>query len=159
MKHILFLSIALAALTFVSCGSDDADDSQVSRVVASLKALLLDENGKVYFDVRSDGAYQIGLLSKQDAIDLVRLYVSSFAGQPLVFILDDNKGKIDVTNGGDGVYYVVSFAVEGIPQFRLWLVDEGGNALSMKHTCNVCGYTWTSTFNRCPRAGNKTYHP
>lgn len=163
-KSICMFLTALMLLglgcTFAACGSDDEDDSPGNREVAELKALLLDENGQVYFDTRGVGAYQIGLLSKQDAIDLVKLYVgNSFTGQPLVHKLDDNKGTIDVASGGDGVYYAVGFAVEGIPQFRLWLIDEGGNALSMKHTCNVCGYTWTSTFNRCPRAGNKTYHP
>ena len=63
--------------TFAACGSDDDDDSLGNREVAELKALLLDENGQVYFDTRGVGAYQIGLLSKQDAIDLVKLYVGN----------------------------------------------------------------------------------
>jgi len=156
----LWLTLTLA-VTFVSCGSDDEkDDSQGNREVAELKALLLDESGQVFFDSMGEGAYKIGLFSKQDAIELIKLYVGSdFTGQTRVYALDDNKGTVDVAIGGDGVYYSVGFAVEGIPLFRLWLLDEGSNAFGMKHTCSVCGYTWASTLNRCPRAGNKSYHP
>ena len=152
--------LLLSALAFVSCGSDDDDDSLGNREVAELKAVLLDENGQVFFDAMGEGAYKIGLLSKEDAIDLVKLYVGNgFTGQPRIYKLDDNKGTVDVASGGDGVYYTVGFAVEGIPQFRLWMVDEGGNAFGMKHTCSVCGYVWISTVNRCPRTGKKSYHP
>ncbi len=148
--------------TFAACSSDDDDndDTQGSREVAELKALLLDENGQVCFEGTGVGTYKIGLLSKQDAIDLIKLYMGSdFTGQPRVYKLDDNKGTVEVAIGDQGVYYTVRFAVEGIPQFQLLMLDEGGNAFGMKHTCNVCGYTWISTINRCPRAGHRAYHP
>ena len=145
--------------TLPAC-SDDDSDSLGNNQVQALKALLLDEYGQVFFDPMGEGAYQIGLLSKQDAIDLIKLYVgSSFTGQPHAYTLDDDKGTVDVASGGDGVYYSVGFDVSGIPQFRLWMLNDGGNAFSVKHKCSVCGYTWTSTVNRCPRTGSKTYHP
>ena len=144
---------------FAACGSDD-DDSAGDREVAALKALLLDENGQVYFDAMGEGIYKIGLLSREDATDLVKLYVgSTFTGQSLIHQLPDNKGSVEVGIGADGVYYFVRFKVEGIQPFQLWLVDEGGNAFGVNHKCNVCGFSWRSTLNRCPRAGNKTYHP
>lgn len=146
--------------TFAACGNDDDDDSNGNLEVAKLKALLLDENGQVFFDAMGEGAYKIGLLSKEDATDLVKLYVGSdFTGQPRIYKLDDNKGTVDVAIGDNGVYYTVGFAAEGIPQFRLFLLDEGGNSFGMKHTCNVCNYSWISTLNRCPRTGDRTYHP
>lgn len=163
-KSICVFMTALMLLgmgcTFASCGSDDDDDTQGNREVAELKAMLLDENGQVFFEAMGGSDYKIGLLSKEDAIDLIKLYVGSdFTGQPRIYKLDDNKGTIDVAIGDNGVYYFVGFAVEGIPHFRLCMLDEGGNAFSMKHTCNVCGYSWISTINRCPRSGNRTYHP
>lgn len=160
--YVLLTALMLLGMGcfFAACGSDDDDDSLGDRQVAELKALLLDENGQVFFDSMGEGAYKIGLLSKQDAIDLIKLYVgSTFTGQPRVYALDDNKGTVDVAIGDQGVYYSVGFAVEGIPQFRLWMLDEGGNAFKVNHKCNVCGYVWASTFSRCPREGNKTYHP
>jgi hypothetical protein len=157
---LLSLLSLLLLLTLVSCGSDDDNNSQESLQVTELKEVLLDENGQVFFEEMENGDYKIGLLSKEDAIDLVKLYVGNgFNGQPQTYKLDDNKSTVDVTIGGDGVYYSVGFAVQGIPHFRLWMVDEGGNAFAMKHTCTVCGYTWISTVNRCPRTGKKSYHP
>ncbi len=157
LAAILFCALTAGALT--ACGSDD-DDSEGSREVSALKALLLDENGQVFFDPMGEGNYKIGLSSKEDAISLIKLYVgSAFTGQPRIYKLDDNKGSIDVASGGDGVYYSVGFDVESIPQFRQWMLDEGGNSFGVNHKCNVCGFTWVSTLNRCPRAGNKTYHP
>ena len=153
-----FLLLGMGS-TFTACGSDD-DDSEGNREVAALKALLLDENGQVFFDPMGEGNYKIGLSSKEDATSLIKLYVgSAFTGQPRIYKLDDNKGSIDVASGGDGVYYSVGFDVESTPQFRLWMLDEGGNSFGVNHKCNVCGFTWVSTLNRCPRAGNKTYHP
>ena len=158
---LLSLLVLVMGCVVTSCGDDDEETAgQGARQVSELKALLLDANGQVFFDSMGEGAYKIGLLSKQDAIDLVRLYVGSgFTGQPLVHKLDGNKGTVDVAIGGDGVYYVVAFAVAGIPQFRLWMLSDGGNAFGITHTCSVCGYTWKSTLNRCPREGNKSYHP
>ncbi|MBQ3630937.1 MAG: hypothetical protein II949_06830 [Prevotella sp.] len=160
--YVFLTALMLLAMgcTFAACGSDDDDDSQGNSQVAELKAVLLDENGRVFFDAMGEGAYKIGVLSKEDAIDLIKLYVgSAFTGLPYIYKLDDNKGTVEVTIGDQGVYYTVAFNVEGIPHFRLLLLDEGGNAFGMRHTCKVCGYTWLSTVNRCPRAGNKTYHP
>ena len=51
--------------TFASCGSDDDDDTQGNREVAELKAMLLDENGQVFFEAMGGSDYKIGLLSKQ----------------------------------------------------------------------------------------------
>jgi len=162
-KTLLLVSILLCGLTagvLSACGDDDDDDSLGNSQVAALKALLLDENGQVYFDPMGEGAYQIGLLSKQDAIDLIKLYVGNgFTGQPRTYALDDNMGTVDVASGSDGVFYSVGFAVKGIPQFRLWMLSDGGNTFGITHTCSVCGYTWKSTLNRCPREGNKSYHP
>ena len=164
MKNLKIMSMLLGGLLGLgglsSCSDDEKDDSQGNREVAELKAMLLDENGQVFFDGMGEGAYKIGLFSKQDAIELIKLYVGSgFTGQPHVYVLDDNKGTVDVASGGDGVYYSVGFAVESIPQFRLWLLNDGGNAFGMKHKCPVCGFTWASTLNRCPREGNRSYHP
>ena len=158
---LLSLLVLVMGCVVTSCGDDDEETAgQGARQVAELKALLLDANGQVFFDSMGEGAYKIGLLSKQDAIDLVRLYVGSgFTGQPRMYVLDDNKGTVDVASGGPGVFFSVGFMVEGLPQFRLWLLDEGGNTFTVNHTCPVCGYTWMSTLNRCPRVGNKTYHP
>ena len=153
-----FLLLGMGS-AFTACGSDD-DDSEGNSEVAALKALLLDENGQVYFDPMGEGNYKIGLSSKEDATSLIKLYVgSAFTGQPRIYKLDDNKGSVDVASGGDGVYYSVGFNVESIPQFRLWMLDEGGNSFGVNHKCNICGFTWVSTLNRCPRAGNRTYHP
>jgi len=147
--------------TVISCGDDDEKSvGKGAQQVAELQALLLDENGRLSFDGMGDGTYKIGLLSKQDAIDLIKLYVGSgFTGQARTFALDDNKGTIDVAIGDQGVFYSVGFMVEGIPQFRLWLLDEGGNSLGVSHKCSVCGFTWISTINRCPKTGDKKYHP
>ena len=94
--------------TFASCGSDDDDDAQGNREVAELKAMLLDENGQVFFEAMGGSDYKIGLLSKEDAIDLIKLYVGSdFKGQPSIYKLNDNKGTIDVAIGDNGVYYFV----------------------------------------------------
>lgn len=160
--YVFLTALMLLGLgcTLAACGDDDDDDSLCNSQVAALKALLLDENGQVCFDPMGEGAYQIGLLSKQDAIDLIKLYVGSdFTGKPGPYPLDDNMGTVDVASGSDGVFYSVGFAVKGIPQFRLWMLSDGGNAFGITHTCSVCGYTWKSTLNRCPREGNKSYHP
>ncbi|MCR4958890.1 MAG: hypothetical protein K6B13_09880 [Prevotella sp.] len=45
--------------TFAACGNDDDGDSKGNREVAELKALLLDENGQVYFDAMGEGTYKI----------------------------------------------------------------------------------------------------
>lgn len=160
-------SVMLMAMSYVlaACSSDN-DEKKTgdgARQVAELQALLLDGNGQVYFDATdAPGVYQIGLESKDDAQSLVRLYAGSgFTGQAYTRILDDGKGSVAVSIGDNGVFYAVRFAVTGIPQFTLLLADAtgGGNAFGINHTCSVCGYTWRSTFNRCPREGNKTYHP
>lgn len=160
-------SVMLMTMSYVlaACSSDNDEKKSGDGIqqVAELQALLLDGNGQVYFDATdASGVYQIGLESKDDALSLVRLYAGSgFTGQAYTRILDDEKGSVAVTVGGDGIFYVVRFAVTGLPQFTLNLTDAsgGGNAFGINHKCSVCGYTWTSTFNRCPREGNKTYHP
>lgn len=147
-------------LTFSSCGDDD-NANVGNNEVAELKAVLIDDEGQVAFDATAtEGEYQIGLLSLDDARSLTALYAGQgFTGQAYTRRLADNKGTVQVTVGDNGVYYRVRFAVVGIPQFVLNLVDEGGNSFGVRHTCNVCGYKWISTINRCPRAGNKSYHP
>lgn len=157
MTVVLF---AGATLTLTACGDDEKDEGQGNSEVADLRALVLDENGQVFFENMGYGVYQIGLESKQDATDLVALYAGSgFTGQAYTRRLADEKGTVTVAIGDDGVYYSVGFDVKGIPSFTLHLVNDGTNALSTKHTCPVCGYTWRSPINRCPRTGSKTYHP
>ena len=158
-------SVMLMAMNYVlvACDDDEKETGDGIRQVAELQALLLDDNGQVYFDATAtDGVYQIGLESKADAQNLVSLYAGSgFTGQAYTRTLDDGKGQVVVTIGDNGVFYAVRFAVTGIPQFTLHLSDAsgGGNSFGINHECSVCGYTWKSTFNRCPREGNKTYHP
>lgn len=84
--------------TFASCGSDDDDDTQGNREVAELKAMLLDENGQVFFEAMGGSDYKIGLLSKEDAIDLIKLYVGSdFTGQPRITLMDTDSRNSRIT--------------------------------------------------------------
>jgi len=153
--------MAVCLLVCVSCGDDDNDSNVGNSEVAALKAVLLDDDGQIAFETtEASGVYKIGLLSLTDARSLVSLYAGDgFTGKTYTYTLANNKGAVQVVVGDNGVYYQIRFAVKGIPQFVLNLVDEGGNAFGMKHTCNVCGYQWISTINRCPRTGSRSYHP
>lgn len=163
---ILLLGIGCA---LASCGKDnDSSDLEVENdssdlEVERLKALLLDDQGQIAFDrTETSEGYLIGLFSLDDARSLATLYAGEgFKGQAYTHTLDGNKGSVQVSTGNNGIFYQVRFAVKGIPSFSLDLADgsEGGNSLGIHHTCPVCGMEWTSTFNRCPRAKDKKYHP
>lgn len=161
LSRVASLLLAATCLILTACSDDDNETGMGARQVAQLKALVLDEDGRVWFDATEEsGVYQLGLESKTDAQNLVSLYLGrDFAGQAYTRTLQDGEGTVSVAVGGEGVFYVVVFAVKGIPPFTLRLVSSGSNAFGMRHTCSVCGYTWTSTYNRCPREGSATYHP
>lgn len=170
MNRKSFLRFLLPALmlagmgcTFTACGDDDDDSLQGDLEVAELKALLLDAEGQIAFDAtETKGLYQIGLESLEDAGDLISLYAGKNPhGENYTRELADKKGTVEVTTGLEGVFYQVSFAVDGIPPFALNLAEGsgGGNYLGIYHSCSVCGFKWISTLNRCPREGNDTYHP
>ena len=154
--------VALVGFALTSC-NDDNDSDQGKAEVAELKALLLDEHGQIAFDeAATEGNYQIGLVSLDDARNLTSLYAGKgFAGENYTRTLADGKGEVKVSVGDEGVFYQVFFAVAGIPSFTLNLADGsgGGNSFDIYHKCSVCGFTWMSTINRCPREGNKKYHP
>ena len=159
------LILLCAGNTLTACSSDDDENQPTGQgelEVAELKALVLDDKGQIAFDATdTKGLYQIGLESLDDARSLAALYAGKgFTGQAKTRTLPDNKGTVEVSIGDNGVFYQVHFAVAGIPEFKLNLCDgsAGGNAFSVYHKCNVCGFTWKSTFNRCPREGNPTYH-
>ena len=170
-KNLLWMMAAilvcgLTAEVLMACSDDD--DSRLSEEkgileVDELRALVLDAKGQIAFDfVETNGMYRIGLESLEDARNLTALYVGEgFTGQPYTRTLAGNKGTVQVRMGDNGVFYKVHFAVTGIPSFTLNLVDgsNGGNAFDIYHKCSVCGFSWMSTLNRCPREGNSTYHP
>ena len=161
MARAASLLLAFTCLALTACGNDDNETGTGARQVAQLKALVLDEDGRVWFDATDEaGVYQLGLDSKADAQNLVGLYLDrDFSGQPCTHTLQDGRGTVSVAAGGEGVFYTVRFDVEGIPPFTLRLVSSGANAFGMRHTCRVCGYVWLSTYNRCPREGDTRYHP
>ena len=154
-----------AGAVLVACGdeNDNQPTGQGNLEVAKLKALVLDEQGKIAFDATdTDGLYEIGLESLDDARDLTMLYAGNgFTGKAYTRTLADNKGTVQVSIGDDGVFYQVRFAVSDIPSFTLNVSDGsgGGNTLSVYHSCAVCGMRWVSTIPRCPREGDTNYHP
>ena len=145
--------------TLASCSKDNESDPEVAR----LKALLLDDQGQIVFDrTGTDGLYQIGIYSLEDAHSLANIYAGEgFTGQAYTHTLEGNKGTVKVNTGDNGVYYNVSFDVVGIPSFSLDIAEgsQGGNTLSILHECKICGLKWTGTFSRCPRLNDKNYHP
>ena len=159
----VMLTCAGAMLTACGDGNDNQPTGQGDLEVAKLKALVLDEQGKIAFDAtETNGLYQIGLESLDDARDLTTLYAGrGFKGKAYTRTLADNKGMVQVSIGDNGVFYQVRFAVSDIPSFTLNVNDgsAGGNTLSIYHSCNVCGMRWISTMPRCPREGDTTYHP
>ncbi|MBR0045946.1 MAG: hypothetical protein IJP75_03555 [Bacteroidaceae bacterium] len=151
-----FLALATlmvcAASAFISCSSDDDNNNSSKeagdKAVASLKALLLDDEGNpVFGETNEQGLYQIGFENQNDATKQVGKYVNNagYAGDATIYPLPDERGTVRVEKGAkDGIYYQVKFAVKDIPQMTLEVVDanymENENALKTltRYQCNNC---------------------
>ena len=139
---------------FTACNGKLSSDQEV----AELKAMVLDQDGNIAFDQSTiSGLYIIGVDSKEDAKDLASLYAGSgFSGQDYTRVIRD-KGTVKVACGNNGVFYTVTFKVEGIPAFTLDISEANGENDKLGegesgtyHKCGVCHKTWRSHSNVCP---------
>ena len=156
MKKILtFISVLTVLAGLSACNKDVSSDQEV----AELKSMLLDENGKIIFDLDdATGLYVLGVESRADATDLATLYAGSgFKGENYTRNLSDNKGSIKVTKETNGVFYTIRFKVESIPAFTLDICDANGDNAPISwgdsgtyHKCGVCHKSWKSASNVCP---------
>lgn len=154
MKKI-FTILSILAVLFTSCNKDDS--SKGSKEVAALKALVLDAEGNVVFtETNVAGLYTIGVESKAEAAELAGIYVGGkVENSPVTRTIPDGKGTVKVSKGENGVFYVVDFAVEGIPGFTLDIEDinkENAGKGGTHHKCKICGRSWSSKSDDCPWA-------
>lgn len=152
-----FLSLATlmvcATSVFISCSNDDDDNNNSKelgdKAVTELKTRLIDEDGAVVFgELNEQGCYEIGMETQADAQKLVGQYAKNYDGNAATYTytLPDARGTVHVDKGDvDGVYYNVKFAVTGIPQMTLQVVEpnymEGENKIKAltSYNCNSCG--------------------
>lgn len=152
-----FLSLATlmvcATSVFISCSNDDDDNNNSKelgdKAVTELKTRLIDEDGAVVFgELNEQGCYEIGIETQTDAQKLVGQYAKNYDGNAATYTytLPDARGTVRVDKGDvAGVYYNVKFAVTGIPQMTLQVVEpnymEGENKIKAltSYNCNSCG--------------------
>ena len=158
MKRFFTLVSLLALLAgFTACNGKLSSDQEV----AELKAMVLDQDGNIAFDPSTiSGLYIIGVDSKEDAKDLASLYAGSgFTGKDYTRTIGD-RGTVKVAGSTNGVFYTVTFRVEGIPSFTLDITDANDENRPVSppaegesgtyHKCGVCHKTWRSHSNVCP---------
>lgn len=152
-----FLSLATlmvcATSVFISCSNDDDDNNNSKelgdKAVTELKTRLIDEDGAVVFgELNEQGCYEIGIETLTDAQKLVGQYAKNYDGNSATYTytLPDARGTVRVDKGDvAGVYYNVKFAVMGIPQMTLQVVepnymeDENKIKVLTSYYCNSCG--------------------
>ena len=152
-----FLSLATlmvcATSVFISCSNDDDDNNNRKelgdKAVTELKPRLIDEDGAVVFgELNEQGCYEIGIETLTDAQKLVGQYAKNYDGNAATYTytLPDARGTVRVDKGDvAGVYYNVKFAVTGIPQMTLQVVepnymeDENKIKVLTSYYCNSCG--------------------
>lgn len=149
MKRFIIISSVLALMAgFSACNKQNTGEAEVEE----LKALVVDESGKVIFDESAiSGLYQIGVENKEEATDLVYLYAGKdFTESNYTRTLPGDKGTVKVTKGTDGVFWTLRFAVVGIPSFTLDVIDANGENNDAKgksgtyHKCSICNRSWKS---------------
>lgn len=171
-----FLSLATlmvcATSVFISCSNDDDDNNNSKelgdKAVTELKTRLIDEDGAVVFgELNEQGCYEIGIETQTDAQKLVGQYAKNYDGNAstYTYTLPDARGTVRVDKGDvDGVYYNVKFAVTGIPQMTLQVVEpnymEGENKIRPYSTynCTDCGAQFklpSLAAKQCPECGSK----
>ena len=142
-----------ATSVFISCSNDDDDNNNSKelgdKAVTELKTRLIDEDGAVVFgELNEQGCYEIGIETQTDAQKLVGRYAKNYAGNAATYTytLPDARGTVRVDKGDvAGVYYNVKFAVTGIPQMTLQVVepnymeDENKIKVLTSYYCNSCG--------------------
>ena len=119
------------------------------KAVTELKTRLIDEDGAVVFgELNEQGCYEIGIETLTDAQKLVGRYAKNYDGNAATYTytLPDARGTVRVDKGDvAGVYYNVKFAVTGIPQMTLQVVepnymeDENKIKVLTSYNCNSCG--------------------
>lgn len=119
------------------------------KAVTELKTRLIDEDGAVVFgELNEQGCYEIGIETLTDAQKLVGQYAKNYDGNAATYTytLPDARGTVRVDKGDvAGVYYNVKFAVTGIPQMTLQVVepnymeDENKIKVLTSYYCNSCG--------------------
>lgn len=119
------------------------------KAVTELKTRLIDEDGAVVFgELNEQGCYEIGIETQTDAQKLVGRYAKNYDGNAATYTytLPDARGTVRVDKGDvAGVYYNVKFAVTGIPQMTLQVVepnymeDENKIKVLTSYYCNSCG--------------------
>lgn len=119
------------------------------KAVTELKTRLIDEDGAVVFgELNEQGCYEIGIETLTDAQKLVGRYAKNYDGNAATYTytLPDARGTVRVDKGDvAGVYYNVKFAVTGIPQMTLQVVepnymeDENKIKVLTSYYCNSCG--------------------
>ena len=119
------------------------------KAVTELKTRLIDEDGAVVFgELNEQGCYEIGIETLTDAQKLVGRYTKNYDGNAATYTytLPDARGTVRVDKGDvAGVYYNVKFAVTGIPQMTLQVVepnymeDENKIKVLTSYYCNSCG--------------------
>jgi DNA-directed RNA polymerase subunit RPC12/RpoP len=169
-----FLSLATVMVcvssVFISCSSDDDDNNSSKelgdKAVEELQSRLLDDEGNVIFgEANGQGYYDIGMETQADAQKLVGQYAKNYDGNAATYTytLPDARGTVRVDKGDvAGVYYNVKFAVTGIPQMTLQVVEpnymEGENKIKILSTyvCNDCGASFklpNKAAKVCPSCG------
>lgn len=142
-----------ATSVFISCSNDDDDNNNRKelgdKAVTELKTRLIDEDGAVVFgELNEQGCYEIGIETLTDAQKLVGRYAKNYDGNAATYTytLPDARGTVRVDKGDvAGVYYNVKFAVTGIPQMTLQVVepnymeDENKIKVLTSYYCNSCG--------------------
>lgn len=175
-KNFTFFTFATMMLlgmssVFYACSSDDDNNGNQQelgdKAVAELKAILIDSDGNpVFGEANEQGIYQIGLETQADAQSLVAKYVNNagFKDGKADYQLPDNRGKVIVNEGSEeGIFYQVQFAVKGIPQMTLQVVEpnymEGENVVKILSTyvCKKCKATFklhNKAAKICPSCGS-----
>jgi rRNA maturation endonuclease Nob1 len=171
-----FLSLATlmvcATSVFISCSNDDDDNNNSKelgdKAVTELKTRLIDEDGAVVFgELNEQGCYEIGMETQTDAQKLVGQYAKNYDGHAstYTYTLPDARGTVRVDKGDvAGVYYNVKFAVTGIPQMTLQVVEpnymEGDNKIRpfTYYDCDDCRLQFkipNLAAKICPTCGSK----
>ena len=149
----LLILILFTTYVFISCSNDDNDNNNSKelgdKAVTELKTRLIDEDGAVVFgELNEQGCYEIGIETLTDAQKLVGRYAKNYDGNAATYTytLPDARGTVRVDKGDvAGVYYNVKFAVTGIPQMTLQVVepnymeDENKIKVLTSYYCNSCG--------------------
>lgn len=112
----------LASIALVNVSCQDSEEKTgaeyVEEIVANLR--VLDEQDAIIVASENEHIYQIGVESADEAWRSCATWVYSTIKEPVVFIIPDGMGKIEVAEADtEGAYLYVTFKLEGYHEFRL----------------------------------------